>query len=53
VQEQGGEIMLRTLHACAVAALLAGSAIVAGDIDTRPSRMAASPELAFLTALQR
>ena len=45
--------MLGVLYACAVAALLAGSAIVAGDIDSRPSHMAASPELAFLTAVQR
>jgi hypothetical protein len=45
--------MLRVLYACAVAALLAGSAIVAGDIDSRPNRMVASPELALLTILQR
>ena len=45
--------MLRVLYAGAIAALLVGSAIVAGDIDSRPSRMAASPELAWLNALQR
>ena len=45
--------MLRIFYVCAVVALLAGSAIVAGDIDSRPTRIAASPELALLTALHR
>jgi hypothetical protein len=45
--------MFRVLYACAVAALVASSIIVAGDIDSRRSRMAAGPELAWLTALQR
>ena len=45
--------MLRVLYVCAVAALITGSVIVASGVDSRPSRMAASPELAFLTAFQR
>ena len=45
--------MLRVLYVCAVAVLITGSVIVASDIDSRPSRMVASPELAFLTAFQR
>ncbi len=45
--------MFRIVYACAVAALLAGTAIVASDVDSKADRMAASPQLAFLTALQR
>ncbi len=45
--------MFRVLYACAVAALIAGSAIVASDIDSKADRMAVSPELALLTAFQR
>jgi hypothetical protein len=44
---------VRVLRACAVAALVAGSVIAARDIASRPSRMAAGLQLAWLTALQR
>jgi hypothetical protein len=45
--------MFRVLYICAVAAPATGIVGVAGDIDSRRSRMAASPDLTWLTALQR